>query len=69
MRGIGRRGSRWIGGQRGFYGSTLMRSRISVVYLIFFLGIIISLVTGRIELVLGWTAVFLVLWLLGFIRI
>jgi hypothetical protein len=69
MRGIGRRCSRWIGGQRGFYGSTLIRSRISVVYLIFFLGIIISLVTGRIELVLGWTAVFLVLWLLGFIRI
>ncbi len=69
MRGIRRCNPRWTGGQRNFYGSAFINNRSSVVFLVFFLGLIITLIMGRIELVLGWTAVFLVLWFLGFLRI
>lgn len=69
MRGFGRRSSRWVGGQRNFYGNTFINNRPSVVFLVFFLGIIVSLITGRVELLFGWTAIFLVLWFLGLLRI
>ncbi|MEO1784612.1 hypothetical protein V4762_05995 [Thermodesulfobium sp. 4217-1] len=69
MRGIRRCNPRWVGGQRSFYGSAITSSRSSVLFLIFFLGLIVSLIMGRVELVLGWTAVFLLLWFLGFLRI
>ncbi|AEE15258.1 hypothetical protein Thena_1648 [Thermodesulfobium narugense DSM 14796] len=69
MRGMRRGNPRWFLGQRGFYGNVFINNRSSVVFLIFLFGLIISLIMGKVELVLGWTAVFLVLWFLGFLRI
>ncbi|WP_108309853.1 hypothetical protein [Thermodesulfobium acidiphilum] len=69
MRGIRRGNPRHIGWHRYPYGNTFISDRSSIVLLIFFIGLIISLVMGKIELVVGWTIVFLFLWFLRFFRL